>query len=279
MPTNNAPGRYELKYVIDRGQYHTLVQALAAFMQPDAHGDREGRYLVTSLYYDTADYKSYWDKIQGHRYRRKLRVRVYGDGAVSPDTPAFVEIKQRTSRTILKKRVALPYAAAIDLCHTGRGVDGMAGSEEGPVVDEIRYLRTALHLQPACIVSYDRLAFQGSQADPGLRVTFDTNLKGRAHDLSLLSTGYAENRFFAPPQWCIMEIKANGHVPLWLTRLIGEQRCTSRRVSKYCRALEQCLGTLQNQRITNYQPTFEPVPDQSALIPANVTQLSYQPEQ
>jgi hypothetical protein len=208
-------------------------------------------------------------------------VRVYGDGAVSPDTPAFVEIKQRTSRTILKKRVALPYAAAIDLCEAGRGVDGVAGSEEGPVVDEIRYLRTALHLQPACIVSYDRLAFQGGQADPGLRVTFDTNLKGRAHDLSLLSTGYAENRFFAPPQWCIMEIKANGHVPLWLTRLIGEQRCTSRRISKYCRALEQCLGTLQNQRITSHQPgfEFEPVPDQSALIPANVTQLSYQPEQ
>jgi hypothetical protein len=256
MPTH-PPGRYELKYVIDRAQVHALDEALAAFMQPDAHGDGDGRYPVTSLYYDTADYKAYWDKIQGHRYRRKLRVRVYGDRAVTPDTACFVEIKQRTNRTVLKKRVALPYAAAIDLCETGGGADGVSG----PVVEEVSYLRAALHLQPACIVSYDRLAFQGGQADPGLRVTFDTNLKGRAHDLSLLSTGYAENRYFAPPQWCIMEIKADGHVPLWLTRLVGEQRCTPRRVSKYCRALEQCLDTLQDQRVTTRQPAFEPVSD------------------
>jgi hypothetical protein len=256
--SSNAPGRYELKYVIDRGQYHTLVEALAAFMQPDAHGDQGGSYLVTSLYYDTPDYKAYWDKIQGHRFRRKLRVRVYGDRAVTPDTASFVEIKQRTNRIILKKRVALAYAAAIDLCETGRGANGISG----PVVEEVGYLRAALGLQPACIVSYDRLAFQGGQADPGLRVTFDTNLKGRAHDLSLLSTGYAQNRFFAPPQWCIMEIKADGHVPLWLTRLIGEQRCTPRRVSKYCRALEQCLDTLQNQRMTTQQPRLEPVSGQ-----------------
>jgi SPX domain protein involved in polyphosphate accumulation len=247
--------RHELKYKVNRDQYQSLSKALSDYMQPDAYGDQHGRYLVTSLYYDTTDYKAYWDKIQGHRFRRKLRVRVYGEQTITPDTPCFVEIKQRTDRTIQKKRVVLPYSSAIDLCETGADVN-LAPEAGGAVAEEVSYLRSALKLQPACVVSYDRLAFNGTDRGPGLRVTFDTNMKCRAHELSLLPTGYAENRFFTPPQWCIMEIKADGSVPLWLTKLIAEYGCTRRNISKYCTALEKCLGALQNQRIKTYQPEF-----------------------
>lgn len=246
-------GRYELKYLVARDQYHALVKDLAAYMQSDEHGDELGHYLVTSLYYDTAGYKAYWDKMQGHRFRRKLRMRVYGEGAITPETTCFVEIKQRTNRTIEKKRVALAYSSAVALCEMGVEVDALAEAD-GAVIDEVMYLRSALQLQPACIISYDRLAFNGTELDSGLRVTFDTNMKCRAHDLSLLPPGYAENRYFIPPEWCIMEIKADGHVPLWLTRLTSQHRCTFRRISKYCTALEQCLATLHNQRMRIYQP-------------------------
>jgi SPX domain protein involved in polyphosphate accumulation len=218
-------------------------------MEPDPHGDEEGRYLVTSMYYDSADYKAYWDKIQGHRFRRKLRVRVYGSQEVTPDTSCFVEIKQRNNRAIQKKRVVLPYSSAIALCGSGAGVNSSSGLGQA-VIDEVKYLCSTLQLQSACIVTYDRLAFDGTECDPGLRVTFDTNMKGRTHDLSLLSPNYAQNRFFLPPQWRIMEIKANDCVPYWLTKLTGEYHCTLRRISKYCTALEQCLGLFQTQRIT-----------------------------
>jgi hypothetical protein len=119
------------------------------------------------------------------------------------------------------------------------------------VIQEVQYLQNTLQLQPACVVSYDRLAFEGSEYDPGLRVTFDTNLKGRVHDLSLLSQGYAENHFFLPPEQCVMEIKVNYRVPYWLTELIGRYRCTLRRVSKYCTALEQAKVILNRQHIIN----------------------------
>jgi hypothetical protein len=249
----NGSGRYELKYILARDQYESLVEALADYMQPDDHGDKFGRYLVTSLYYDTADYKAYWDKMQGHRYRRKLRVRVYGDEAVTADTSCFVEIKQRTNRTIQKRRVVLSYSSAIGLCEAGTGVNRLPDVAQA-VIEEVKYLCSTLRLRSACIVSYDRLAFNGTERGPGLRLTFDTNLKCRGHELSLLPTGYAENRFFAPPHWCIMEIKADGSVPLWLTKLIGEYRCTSRNISKYCTALEKCFGALHNQRSKTYQP-------------------------
>jgi hypothetical protein len=240
--------RYELKYVVTRDQYARVVEELAAYMDPDSHGDDVGRYLVTSLYYDTVDYKAYWDKVNGHRFRRKLRVRVYDIQTVTQDTPCFVEIKQRKSQTLQKKRVILPYSSAVTLCGSGEGVHGVSQTDRA-VIEEVQYLYNVLQLQPACIISYDRLAFNGREYDPGLRVTFDTNLKYRTHDLTLLSQSYAENHFFLPPQWCIMEVKVNNRVPYWLTELVGKYRCTLRRVSKYCTALEQSETLLKNQRI------------------------------
>ncbi len=241
--------RYELKYLIDRNQYHGLLAALEDHMIPDRQGDKHGRYSITSLYYDTEDYKAYWDKIEGHKYRRKVRVRVYGDQQVTPETVCFAEIKQRINKTLQKKRIRLPYTAAEALCGAGQPVE-TASTPEQKVVDEIRYLHDVLQLQPACVVSYDRLAFNGSEYDPGLRVTFDTNLRGRTHDLSLISQGQAESQFFVPPVLCILEVKVNLRVPGWLARLVNRYGCTLRRISKYCAALEQSKSLLQTQRIS-----------------------------
>jgi SPX domain protein involved in polyphosphate accumulation len=240
--------RYELKYVLNRGQYDQVAEELATYMEPDPHSDDGGRYLVTSLYYDTVDHKAYWDKIDGHRFRRKLRIRVYDAQMVSSDTSCFVEIKQRTNKTLQKKRLILPYSSAVALCGSGKGMDGTSEADQA-VIEEVQYLYSTLQLGPACIVTYDRLAFNGSEYDPGLRITFDTTLKCRTHDLTLLSQGYTENHFFLPPQWCIMEIKVNDRVPYWLTEVISKYRCTVRRISKYCTALEQSKALLKNQRI------------------------------
>ena len=120
---------------------------------------------------------------------------------------------------------------------------------DGDVLEEVIYLHDALQLQAACIVSYNRLAFNGGAYDPGLRITFDTNLKGRVHDLSLLSGGYAKNHYFAPPEWCVMEIKINSRVPYWLTEVIGKHQCSIRRISKYCSTLESNHVILNRQHI------------------------------
>jgi hypothetical protein len=249
VPRIRFPDRYELKYLLDRNQYEQVAKALATHMKPDPHSE-DGRYLVTSMYYDTADYKAFWEKINGYRFRRKVRVRVYNSGMVSPDSLCFVEIKQRRNKTVQKKRVVLPYSTAVALCRSGEDAYGPTEADR-LVIEEVQYLSNTLRLQPACVVSYDRLALEGSEYDPGLRVTFDTNLKCRAHDLTLLSTGYAENRFFAPPQWCVMEVKVNSRVPYWMTGVLSRHHCTLRRISKYCAALEQSKALLHSQRI-NY---------------------------
>ena len=224
------------------------MEALTDYLSPDSMGEH-GRYTVTSLYYDTVDYKAYWDKLEGHRFRRKVRVRVYGDQIVTPTTNCFVEIKERLNSALHKERIILPYADAAALCGAGGSVEQDLSQADRAAVEQVQYLHYALQLQPACVVSYDRLAFDGGEYEPSLRVTFDTHLKGRVHDLSLLSQSYADNHYLLSPGWCVMEVKVNYRVPYWLTELIGQHRCHLRRISKYCTALEQCKALLQKQQI------------------------------
>lgn len=241
--------RFELKYLINEQQFADMRQVLTDYMSFDDQGDSYGRYLITSLYYDTVDYRAYWDKVEGHRFRRKVRVRVYGDEPVRDETSVFAEIKQRINKTLQKKRLRLPYQAALALCGQGELPELELSERDRQIIDEIRYLYYTLQLQPACVVSYHRLAFDGHEHDPGLRVTFDTNLKGRTHDLTLQTDGFGQSRFFLPPEWIIMEVKVNHRVPYWLTELINKNRCTLRRISKYCTALEQCEALLLRQHV------------------------------
>jgi hypothetical protein len=254
--------RHELKYLIDLEQMNRVREAIEATMVPDAHGDRQGAYQISSLYYDTPDYKAYWDKIEGHKIRRKVRVRVYGGQVMGPETPAFVEIKARQDKLMAKRRARLPYGQAIDFDgFEGRPSNERAGNAatgemtgDSAVLSEVFYLYRTLQLRPAAVVTYDRLAYEGGEHFPDLRVTFDTNLRGRVHDLSLLSLGQAADEYFLPPDRCVLEVKVNRTAPYWLTRILSDHRCTLRRVSKYCMALETGAVIRNRQRIIETQP-------------------------
>jgi len=102
--------RYELKYVADRRLVAAFRESIGSRVGRDPHGI-EGFYPVWSRYYDTSDLTFYWQKIDGIRFRRKLRIRHYGapDDLV-PESRVWVEIKQRLNRVTQKRRVLLPCA-------------------------------------------------------------------------------------------------------------------------------------------------------------------------
>ena len=249
--------RYELKYLLHHDQARAVASALEGRTAPNSYAGEQGAYTITSLYFDTADYKAYWDKLEGHEFRRKVRVRVYGEDQVTPDTLVFLEIKQRLNRALEKRRVQLPHQMTTSLQHLDRHFDAFS-ADDRVVLEEVCYLANALQLRPACVVRYRRVALDGDEFDPGLRITFDTELKGRIHDLSLLSQGWSEDKYFVPPTFCIMEVKINHRVPLWLTEILGKHDCVLQRISKYCTALETSKAILRSQRIVA-QPEAMPV--------------------
>ncbi|SCG35754.1 VTC domain-containing protein [Micromonospora echinaurantiaca] len=230
----HAFNRYEIKYLVDTARVPALREQLAVRLAPDSHG-ADGGYGVWSVYYDTAGLRFYWEKIEGLRFRRKLRIRHYGDrSTVDDDSTVYVEIKQRVNRVTQKRRIALPYRTARRLC------DERVLIEHDPAqrgfVSEVLGLVSGLDLRPVAMTGYQREAFVGQDADLGLRVTLDHRVRGRDRDFHLGAD--AENRLIVPASRSIVEVKANERVPYWLTDLAARAELQVVRVSKYCQSVE-----------------------------------------
>ena len=91
-------------------------------------------------------------------------------------------------------------------------------------------------LQPASITSYFRRALVGTVHDPGLRITFDTDIRYRFTDLDLASRN--PGRHMIHPERVVLEVKANERIPRWLASLVGEFNAQIIRISKYCQSIE-----------------------------------------
>ncbi|MBZ6288542.1 polyphosphate polymerase domain-containing protein [Streptomyces olivaceus] len=231
----HAFNRFELKYLVPVGQAAAIRDELAERMDRDAHSP-VGGYGVWSLYYDTPRLRFYWEKIEGLKFRRKLRIRHYGglDG-VTDDSPVCVEIKQRVNRVTQKRRITLPYGTARQLCDGREAVDH--SEREGAFVQEVLDLVVRLDLRATAITGYQREALVGRGSDTGLRVTFDRRVRGRDRDFHF-GTPTPENRFTVPPHMSIMEIKVNERTPHWITDLAARRNLNLVRVSKYVQSIE-----------------------------------------
>ncbi|MGW6619584.1 VTC domain-containing protein [Nocardia sp. NPDC055002] len=230
----HAFNRYEIKYLADERDVPELRRALRDRMDADGHSTNGG-YPVTSLYYDTSNLRFYWEKIEGLKFRRKLRQRIYGDpGEVTDETPVFIEIKQRVNRVTQKRRIRLPYHQARELCAGSLDID--VDGREKAFLNEVSELVTKLDLRPIVTTGYLREAYVGTDADLGLRATIDHRVHGRDRDFHF--GAQSENRFIIPPHLCIVEVKANERIPYWISDLTARLNMSVVRVSKYCQSVE-----------------------------------------
>ncbi len=230
--------RFELKYILPVHRCARVIEDLAQQITPDRHGGTEG-YPVVSLYYDSPHYDFFWAKIEGLKFRRKVRVRIYPEGDITKVTSGSIEIKQRINKTVQKRRLELPLDQAEELCAGRLPLDGLDGLDT-QVAHEITYLSRAMDLRPTAITAYHRRAFEGHNENAGFRVTFDTHVASRIHGLSVNAA--ATNRLILPDDWCIMEVKADDRVPEWATSLLARHDCQLSRVSKYCAGMSMLRG-------------------------------------
>lgn len=231
--------RFELKYLVSLPQAEAFKAALRRYLHSDEHS--AGRYDLGSLYYDSPDLRCYWEKVDGLRFRRKLRIRHYALGApLRAQTPVFVETKQRLDRVTQKRRIQLPFETALRLCNQ-RELPATMADEDRPFLEEVYAYLWEYNLRPVSIVRYQRQAFIGAAYDLGLRVTFDTQLKYQVHPLRLED---AAGLPLISPDRCVMEIKVNERLPYWLAEMIASHNLKTVRVSKYCRSIDLAQASL-----------------------------------
>ena len=221
--------RFELKYLLHHRVAREFVDAISAHVYMDKNVQGES-YKVASLYYDSPRLASYWEKIDGEKFRRKVRVRTYG---ASP-TEAFVEIKQRYNLSVQKRRCRFPIEDAQKTMV--EVVNGRYTGGKDPVFDEVFLLTRRNDLKPKLIIAYNRMAFFDHYKSD-LRITLDKNI--RARNLSLdLTKDRLRGRHAVPPTMVLLEVKFNEAIPRWLCTVLNSIDAQVQRISKYCAGIE-----------------------------------------
>lgn len=199
-------------------------------------------YQVRSIYLDTPRDRFYFEKLDGHRNRKKLRIRVYNEQGSSAF--AFLEIKRKRDDGVYKERARVALDQIEGLLNGGDFPAPQAGPRSVPV-SKFVYLVKTLNLTPRVLITYDREAYFGKD-DDDVRVTFD--LHPRSLDAPLLQDIYREQdlQLFTEPNF-IFEIKFNDRLPFWARMVIRDFCLRREAISKYCRGLRAWKSALPRE--------------------------------
>lgn len=220
--------RRELKFLLNEDQCQAVLDALQRRMKPDSHG----RNTICNLYYDTPDYRLIRHSLGHPVYKEKLRLRCYGKAG--PDADIFLELKKKYKGVVYKRRVRVTESEAMAFMDR----NGVL-RKQNQISREILYFRDFYQtLRPRVYLCYDREAWY-DPVDRGFRMTLDRNILYRTTDLSL-SSPFSGCTILEPGQ-TLLEVKAEGAVPLWLVELLTKEQVHKQSFSKYGKAYEQML--------------------------------------
>ena len=183
------------------------------------------KYSLYNIYYDTEDYSVIRHSVSKPAFKEKLRLRSYYEDPADDDK-VFVELKKKADGCVNKRRAVMTYKAAMELLETGH-YEKTGSFVNDQVLKEIRYYIDTHPIVNKTFLAYDRMAFFLKE-DKNIRITFDSNL--RAGPAALGECG-AEP--ITDPDTYIMEIKISDHIPLWLARLLTENKIFRHGFSKY----------------------------------------------
>ena len=220
MGKDNIFKRYELKYLLSEERMLELWDLVSKRFVPD----RFAHSSIRNIYFDTTDYRLIRRSIEKPNYKEKLRLRSYG--TVDDRTEVYAEIKKKHEGIVYKRRIALPYAAALDWLVLREPL-----REESQISREIDYFYKVYGaLRPCVFLSYERDAFVCPECGD-LRVTFDRNILFRDKGLSLKQEAFGEE--ILGTGMVLMELKCRGGLPLWLTGALTELKIFKTSFSKY----------------------------------------------
>lgn len=219
MKSDSIFERTEKKYIITLKQKDELLKQLDKKIIDDEYGQS----TIKTLYFDTADFRLIRKSIEKPVYKEKLRLRCYN---TPTDTSiVFLELKKKYRGVVYKRREKLKYAEVKSYLKT------LLMPKDTQIMREIDYtMHYYPDLQPRICIIYDRCAYYSSD-DASLRITFDSNLRFRTTDLTLASDVSGEK--IISDEYCIMEIKALGGIPLWLTKVLTDNKIYPGSFSKY----------------------------------------------
>ena len=226
---NTVFKRYEVKYMLTDIQRDAFIEKIDNYIRSDEFGES----TICNIYYDTPDFRLIRRSLEKPDYKEKLRLRSYG--TATPESTVFLELKKKYDGVVYKRRIALKDEIAEDYLN---GIGQLP--EDSQIAKEIDYCVSFYKaIISACFIAYDREAFYSCD-DPGLRITFDRNIRYRLDDLTLCSDPHGQN--ILDDDVSLMEIKAGEAMPLWLVDALTECAARQTSFSKYGTVYSQILS-------------------------------------
>jgi len=237
-------GRNEIKYFI----HPDIIPDILEKAKPHVHLDKfarnmpDNRYIVRSLYYDSPSFDFYWEKLDGLKVRRKLRIRVYNEQEA--DSAAFLEIKRRFENTIVKERAGYSFDEIKKMMENPKDlwIDYQASQNGSLVLGKWLDNIIRFQLQPTVLVVYNREAYVGRiEDDRDVRLTIDYDIRSKIvtslkhiyddHDLSPVLDNL-----------CVLELKFNYFMPKWMRSLVAALPMQQQSISKYCMGVDETFS-------------------------------------
>ncbi len=216
--------RHELKYSITYADYLALQARLRPMMKHDPHAGSDGRYLISSIYFDNYNDKALREKLNGVQSREKFRIRWYNDDL------SRIQLEKKIKHNSLCRKLSAPLTQAQcqALC---AGDTAWMGAHPSRLVRELYCKMQYQQLRPRVVVRYLREPYVYGPGN--VRVTFDfcirTSLFGRdflKKDLPTISATDLTSQM-------ILEVKYDDFLPDIIRALLQTEGIRQQAFSKY----------------------------------------------
>ena len=155
--------RTEKKYTVSPLTAGQITARLSYLLPLDGNCENAKPYIVKSLYFDSLYNRDYMEKGSGLEFRKKIRLRSYGDGGI-----VKLEWKRKQGSKQRKQSLLLSKTDAEKLI---RGDYRCLLDYDGDLPKQFYAMMTEEVYRPKCIVKYSRLAFTVPTND--IRITLE----------------------------------------------------------------------------------------------------------
>lgn len=220
--------RIEKKYLITKPEKKVLLKSIRQNMNKDSYH----KSVVFNIYFDNQNFDSIINSIDWVDFKAKVRARSY-QGYDRVFLEIKTKIRGKEENLGYKRRVMITRSDFKELVNKKHTLIELAqkhieNKNDLQIAKEVDYLINKLNLSPKVLVFYQRESYKNSD---GLRITFDENLRYRCRNLNF-NKAKNDKIYFEDDRNIIMEVKAHGVMPLWLVKLMSENKIYPQRFSK-----------------------------------------------
>ncbi len=201
-----------------------LSQRIRPLLEPDSHGDENGKYVIHSLYFDDWKNSCASDNEAGIAKRFKYRIRYYGDES----DEMFLERKEKLYGRCHKDSCRIS-EGEFDGLFSG-DVSNLLYGDRDPLVKRFAADILLRHFTPKVIIDYERIAYV--EPITNIRITFDTNISASSSVDSFRDGCYTVIPLQQKSRH-VLEVKFDDILPGHIKNMISSNEFQQTTFSKY----------------------------------------------